>query len=109
MAAVGGVQPQPPGTKCQILTEAVEKRVCRGRRADLNSHVVAGSARLSRHSGPDCLQQRSDTDDCDHQFQAIFGAVRHMRVRCVYAADMPAALTRSGATNRMRQRSTKSC
>jgi hypothetical protein len=28
-----------------LRVEAVEKRVCRGRRADLNSQVVAGSAR----------------------------------------------------------------
>jgi len=26
IAALGGVQPQPPGTKCQILTEGVENR-----------------------------------------------------------------------------------
>jgi len=46
-----------------LWVEAVGKRVCRGRQADLNSQVVAESARLSRHSGPDCLQQRSDTDE----------------------------------------------
>jgi hypothetical protein len=51
--------------------EAVEKRVCRERRADLNSQVVAGSARLSRHSGPDCLQQWSDTDDRDHPLHVV--------------------------------------
>ena len=46
-------------------------RVCKGRRADLNSQVVTRSARWSRHSGMDCLQQRSPTDDRDHPLHVV--------------------------------------
>ena|SRR6266851_727213 len=50
--------------------EAVEKRICGGRRSDLRSQIAAGSA-SSRHSGPDRLQQRSDTNDRDHPLDVL--------------------------------------
>ena len=48
-----------------------KKRVRRGRRGEPNSQVVAVSPSCSRYSGPDCVQQRSDTDDLDHPLHIV--------------------------------------